>query len=243
MDSHLPELGLRHDSLSEQVHAAIREAIINKTLMPGSTVTEAQLAKDLGVSKTPVREALLRLREVGLVQPLATRGVRVIEPTREAIVRAYEVRWVLDSATAQLAALRATREHCAQLDEQARQSLEAAKRYDAAGFSQWDRQFHGTVWRAASNPGLEWHADNAYALASALRAMDAPMGGDSINCAQQHVGIAEAIREGQEQKAYDLAGRHVQDVLRCVLPADPQPADPQPQPGSPTQSRRAEVAP
>lgn len=218
MERHLPELGFRPDSLSDQVYAAIREAIVNKTLAPGSTVTEAQLAKDLGVSKTPVREALLRLREVGLVQPLATRGVRVIEPSRDAIVRAYEVREVLEAATARLAALRGASAHWAELDDHATRSLEAAERYDAPGFSQWDRMFHRVVWAASGNEDLVRYTENAYDLASALRAMDAPIGGDSIACARQHVAIAEAIRSRQADVAQQLAGDHIRDVLRCVLP-------------------------
>lgn len=218
MDRHLSELGSRAESLSSQVYAAIRGAIVNKTLAPGSTVTEAQLAKDLGVSKTPVREALLRLREVGLVQPLATRGVRVIEPTREAIVRAYEVREIQEAATAKLAALRGTPAHSAKLDEYAARSLDAAQGYESADFSHWDRKFHGVVWAAAGNEDLERYARNAYDLASALRAMDAPIGGDSITCAHQHVSIAEAIGSRQDDVAYRLAGEHIREVLRCVLP-------------------------
>ncbi|HEX5541347.1 MAG TPA: GntR family transcriptional regulator [Micromonospora sp.] len=218
MNSSLPGLESRPDSLSEQVYNAIREAVVGKTLRPGSTVTEAQLAKELGVSKTPVREALLRLREIGLVQPLATRGVKVIEPTREGIIRAYEVRWALEAATAQLAALRADQEQCTELDDAAARSLEAARRYDPPAFSHWDRQFHRCLWKASGNTELERLAENAYALTTALRAMDAPIGGDSISCAEQHVVIAAAIRDRDEKAAHDVAAQHVQDVLRYVLP-------------------------
>ncbi|HEX5541915.1 MAG TPA: GntR family transcriptional regulator [Micromonospora sp.] len=200
------------------MYNAIRGAIVGKVLPPGSTVTEAQLAKDLGVSKTPVREALLRLREVGLVQALATRGMKVIEPTREAVVRAYEVRSVLESATARFAAQRATSPQRDEIEIAASSSLEAARRYDATSFRELDHSFHALVWEAATNHELQRLAENAYALTAALRAMDAPSGGDSIMCAEQHVVIANAIRQRDDITAAEVASRHVYDVLSCVMP-------------------------
>src|SRR5699024_1849118 len=99
---------------------------------------------------------------------------------------------------------------------------DAAQRYDVAGFSHWDREFHETVWDASGNAGLERLAENAYALTTALRAMDALVGGSSIECAKQHLVIAQAIRDRDEGAAFDMAVEHVQHVLRGVLP---EPAD------------------
>lgn len=214
----LPSIDSRPENLSDQVYQAIRQAIAGKVLAPGSVVTEAQLARDLGVSKTPVREAFLRLREIGLLQPLATRGVRVIEPTAESMRRAYEVRKILESAAARLAAERATAEQHVVLADVAQRSLDAARLFDATSFSSWDMTFHEEVWAASHNVELARLADNAYTRASALRAMDAPSGGDSISCAEQHVVIAAAIGAGDGERAAAVMGQHIDDVLGFVTP-------------------------
>ncbi|MCU1584586.1 MAG: transcriptional regulator, GntR family [Microbacteriaceae bacterium] len=209
----------RPESLSDQVFGTIREAIISRTLAPGSAVTEAQLAKDLGVSKTPVREALLRLREVGLVQSMPIRGMTIIESSREALIQAYELRGILESAVAKLAAIKASEDEINELTAVAKKSLQFAKKHDAANFRLTDRQFHSAVWASAGNPELERIAENAYLLSSALRAIHALSSSDSIKCAQQHVDIASAIGDRDATRAAEFAANHVRDVLQYSLPS------------------------
>src|ERR1700716_2927871 len=97
-------LHTRPESLSEVVYETIRDAIVNRTIPPGVRVTEAGLAKQLNVSKTPVREALLRLREIGLIEPSGVRGGRIILPSPTSIRQAYEVRLALETFAAEAAA-------------------------------------------------------------------------------------------------------------------------------------------
>jgi DNA-binding GntR family transcriptional regulator len=219
MSDHLLPLQQRPETLSDQVFVTIREAIISRTLAPGSAVTEAQLAKDLGVSKTPVREALLRLREVGLVQSLPIRGMTIIESTQETLIQAYELREVLESAVARFAALKATETQQSEMEEAAKQSLSFAEDADSANFRLWDRRFHSLVWAAAGNPELERIAENSYSLSSALRALHALSSNDSIKCAKQHVAIALAVKSHDPAMAAELAATHVRDVLRYALPS------------------------
>src|SRR3954464_1071179 len=100
-------LGVRPDSLTDAVYEAIRRGIIDRRLPPGGPVTEAALAAQLGVSKTPVREALLRLKDAGVIEPNGRRGGRVVQRSEAAIRRAYEVREALESYAAGRAAERA----------------------------------------------------------------------------------------------------------------------------------------
>src|ERR1035437_699214 len=89
--STLEAIDLRRHSLTEQVYDAIRDAIVSKALPPGIRLSEAALAEKFGVSKTPVREALLRLGAVGLVESEGN-ATRVVTPSRDRIRHAYEVR-------------------------------------------------------------------------------------------------------------------------------------------------------
>src|SRR2546421_11249040 len=84
------------ERLADMVYEAIRQSIMDKTLAPGSRVTESGIAQQLGVSKTPVREALLRLRRIGVIEPEGVRGARVVSPSRAAIREAYEIREALE---------------------------------------------------------------------------------------------------------------------------------------------------
>lgn len=201
------------------VYDAIRDAIIDKTLPPGSSVSEVDLARDLNVSKTPVREALLRLRELHVVESDGNRGLRVVHPSRAAIIDAYDARWGLESAAASLAAARASEAQRARVREAADESVACAEAYKREDFNRLDRIFHHRIAEAAVSPRLAELAKNALLLTGVLRARDAPMSGDSVKCAREHVDIAEAIRQGDEKSAADLAAGHVQHVLGNVLAA------------------------
>ena len=102
----LPKLAARPDTLTHVVLEAIRSAIVNQELPAGARVTEAGLARQLNVSKTPVREALLQLREIGLIEADERRGGRILSPSRSTISDAYEVREALEVFAAGAAATR-----------------------------------------------------------------------------------------------------------------------------------------
>ena len=95
-------VGSRPQSLTEIVFDRLRDAITSQTLAPGTRVSESVLSEMLNVSKTPVREALLRLCHVGLVEP-TTRGLRVVMPDSAVIRDAYELRSNLEAGAARTA--------------------------------------------------------------------------------------------------------------------------------------------
>ncbi len=113
-------------SLAESVYQRILEAILSGTLAGGTELSEVALAAELGVSRTPVHEALLRLAADGLVEDLASRQARVARFTRQDLANIYEVRRILEPAAAELAATRMTDEQLAEL-RAAADALDAAK--------------------------------------------------------------------------------------------------------------------
>lgn len=219
MSSQLPRLEFERQSIAQVVHNAIRQAIVDKTLAPGAPISEVQLARDLNVSKTPVREALLRLREVHLVEADENRRLFVIKPSLSTITSAYEARGVLESGTASMAAVRATPEQQQEAREAAEKSLAAAEAGDAPLFRQWDSTFHFTVAEASASPHLITLTKNSIMLTSALRARDVPVAGDSVSCSREHVAIAAAIEDGDADAAGRLAIEHIEHVSRNVLTA------------------------
>lgn len=215
----LVPLGEYPESLTQLVYGAIRDAIVTQVLAPGTTVSEVNLARRLQVSKTPVREALLRLQAVGLIESSGGRGSRVVLPSYDAIRCAFEVRWVLEAAIARMAADRATAEQRAQLAVTSRNCLACAERADIEGFRRWDREFHQTAALAAGNARLSELAENALVLTSVLRERDVPAVGDALKCSQQHISIADAIESFDGARAAEAAEEHVRDVQQMVMSA------------------------
>ena len=135
------------ESLTDVVYEKIRDAIINRVIPPGSRVTEAALAEQLNVSKTPVREALLKLRQIGLIEPTGRRGGRVTLPSRSSIQHAYEARQALESFAAEIVAERGSDADVTLIGEAARRCLAAAEAGDLQGFRRWDLAFHEKIRR------------------------------------------------------------------------------------------------
>ena len=215
----LEPLDLRRESLTQQVYDSIHNAIVSKALPPGMRLSEAALADQLGVSKTPVREALVRLAAIGLVENEGVRGARVVTPSYDRIRHAYEVRGGHEFTAARLAATRASREQADELQRAAEQSVLRAEAGDAPGFRECDALFHRGVGNAAANPLLRQLVENSFSLTWSLRNRDVPVTGDSIECAHQHVSIAGAIAGHEAERASAEMLAHIDKVMHMVLRA------------------------
>ena len=217
---HLRPLPALPDNLTSMVFEAIRDSIVNADLPPGSRVSEASLAAQLNVSKTPVREALLRLRHIGLVEP-TRRGLQVIRPSVKAIRDAYEYRAGIEGVAGRYAAQRATTEQHENILSLAVRSLERAEALDGEGFRGADREFHMAIVNASGNLLMCQAIEDSLVLTSALRERDVPPSGDSIVCAQEHVAVAESIRAGNPDAAASALSSHIHHVMSLVLAAVP----------------------
>ena len=218
-DSRLAPLSLarRPESLTQAVYDAIREAIVSRKLAPGSRVTETTLATQLGVSKTPVREALLKLREIGLLEPEGLRGVRVVRASRQSVHFAYEVREALEVFNAQVAAGRATKTESDRIVDAAAQCLAAAEAGDLDGIRTWDHRFHLAVSEAVGNPRLSSMVEDTFALIGTLRRRDVPYAAGSMESARAHVRVADAIKRGAPAEAAAAMRAHIHQVEAYVL--------------------------
>ena len=218
MTATLEPVAARPQSLTDIAFDRIRTAILTRKLEPGTRVSEAMLGEMLQVSKTPVREALLRLCHVGLVEP-TTRGLRVVLPNRTSIRNAYEVRTGLETMAAQLAAIRATDKQRADIVTAAANSLQHARAEDAENFATWDRAFHLSVAEASGNELLAKAVDDSVTLAFTLRSRDVLAVDDSVRCGRHHVGISKMIKKGDSELAGQQMRDHIVSVTQFVLSA------------------------
>jgi DNA-binding GntR family transcriptional regulator len=209
------------DNLTDRVFEQIRSAITTKVFPPGARLTEAKLAEDLNVSKTPVREAFVRLREIGLIEADGRRGGRVVQPSRETIAEMYEVREALEAHAALLAAERAGSPAKAAIADAAARSLAGARADDRNAFAAADIAFHEAIARSTQNDRLEVLVRNSLDLIAAVRRRDFEHVEASNACAEAHVAVADAIARSDGPAAAEHMRAHVRHVRDMVLAHTP----------------------
>jgi DNA-binding GntR family transcriptional regulator len=196
------------ESLTERVYVALREAIVSKRLAPGETVTEAKLAAQLGISKTPVREALLKLRESRLVEPNGRRGLRIVQPSIDAVRDAVQIREGLEGIAARLAAERADSNQRDRILKAAQASYQGDAPIAHDDKSDWDWHFHDLVSAAAGNEHLRQMIADVRAFTETLQRRDVHFDNTRMRATELHLEVAAAISEGRADQAEDAMRRH-----------------------------------
>lgn len=144
----------RTKSLTEQAYAILRERVITGILPPGAEVSEPELAEQLQMSKTPVREALARLCVEGFMEAYPRRGYRVTPVTIKDMNDLFYVRGVLEGAAAALAAQHLTIEEMDRLDELADASYVMGEEMSTRTFVSRNEQFHSLIAQGSRNQRL-----------------------------------------------------------------------------------------
>jgi len=199
--------------LGDLAYQRIKRDILECVLPPGSDVTETQLTERYALGKAPVRAALLRLRQEGLVRPMARRGYVVTPVTVKDVQDLFEFRMLLEPGTARLAAGR--------INEAGLKRLRALCRADKTSRSAFNRantEFHVAIAEAAGNHRV------AIAIAQVLDGMDrlfnlklTPQ--DFAEAHREHRNLIHALQAGDGARAEDLAGKHIQQAARKVMDA------------------------
>jgi DNA-binding GntR family transcriptional regulator len=200
------------------VYETILQAIKTKTLTPGSRVTEAGLAAQLRVSKTPVREALLRLKEIGLIEDAGRRGGRITVASVDSIRATFGAREALEVYLAAEAASVASAEQIEEIQAAALGSSQAAREDMIERYSSLDATFHRAITDAVGNPLVSPMLENVLTRVSVFRERELPAGSSfSLTCGEEHIGIAEAIAKRDSELAGRRMGEHVRHVRDYVI--------------------------
>lgn len=207
----------RPESLTEQVFTKIQDSIVDGTLAPGSRVSEASVAELLGVSKTPVRESLVRLRVIGLVESTGTGRFRIVAPSAQAVQDAYEVRSLLETEAARMAAGRISSTDARRLADFAQDTTIMAGAGTLNGFRDTDRRFHLAVAAATDNAVLSSRVEQAYVLSAALTGRSALAAPVMSRCAEDHVQIAQMIGDMDGEGAATAMATHLGALLETAL--------------------------
>lgn len=142
-------------SLTDEVFQWLHQRILAGQVAPGAWLRQEELAAQLGVSQTPVREALDRLTAVGLAERVPFRGVRVPEPSTQEIADAYGVRLLLECASAHAAALNCTPAQAQELFDLLEQTRSLVRLEEMSAQRQLNRSFHRAIAHLTHSPLLE----------------------------------------------------------------------------------------
>ena len=132
-------------SAREKTYDYLKANILSGHFVPGERLAEEHLAAELGVSRTPVREALHKLEQEGLIEPLESRGFRVPQDSPEEIEDLFDIRTVLEGYTLKIICERITDEQMAMLEEIIEKADDALRRKRIDEVFQWNTQFHDTL--------------------------------------------------------------------------------------------------
>ncbi|MHB8771314.1 MAG: GntR family transcriptional regulator [Syntrophales bacterium] len=132
-------------SVREKTYESLKSAIFSGRFRPGERLAEEHLAEELGVSRTPVREALHKLEQDGLIEPMGGRGFCIPRDSREEIEDLFEIRTVLEGYTLKLICERITDEQIEMLEMIVDKADEALRRKRIDEVFRWNTQFHDTL--------------------------------------------------------------------------------------------------
>ena len=138
-------------SVRERTYEHLKSVILTGRFRPGERLTEEHLAEELGVSRTPVREALHKLEQDGLIEPLESRGFCIPYDSREEVEDLFNLRTVLEGYTLTLICQRITDEQIKALEGMIDQSEDAVRREKLDEVFRWNTQFHDTLHEMVSD--------------------------------------------------------------------------------------------
>lgn len=203
---------------TRSAYDVIWSRFLDGTYTAGNRLPEAALAEELGISRTPVREALSRMLAEGLVTP-AARGVVVSGLDHEAMRRLFDLRRNLEGFAAELTATRARDGLIApvwftSLRDAARQFAEAVQSGDARASSRLNMHFHNLIVEGSGNEFLAEAHRRAIARLAVSTAMNLERVEWANEAARQHEDIAGAIEAGDVASARSLSEAHIRDAQR-----------------------------
>ena len=204
-------------TLTERVYETVKDAILGLKLKPGSPLVEDELARQLGTSKTPVRDALLELERDGLVTKIPYKGTYVAELTHEDAIEIFELRSVLEGLASRLAAKALTSADMEAAEHLLQAADEARFRGELNEASLLGEQFHQIILRRARNSRLHPILLNLDEQMRRLRLISNRFAGRLEKSAHQHRAILEALRAGDPAQVEQAMRQHLQSVLDDLL--------------------------
>ena len=201
-----------------QAYRTIKARILENHYPPGQQVLEQQLADDLGMSRTPVREALIRLQNEGLVELIPRRGMRVVPLSPEDMQEIYEVLTALEVTAVELLARRGLPPEALRPLAEALQAMETClDQDDLDGWARADARFHQTLITLSGNRRLAGMAATLADQAHRARMVTLRLRPKPVQSIREHREVLEALQAGDGRRAGERHRQHRQGAAQLLL--------------------------
>ncbi len=203
--------------LRDQIYQKIRTMIVSGSMQPGETINEIAIAAALGVSRTPVREAVKRISDEGLVKVLAQTGTFVAPIRRDDLEEAYVIRRALEMDSARRAAGKLTQAAGEELEDNIAAHRLAISRGKFANAIHLDDVFHRTIAEICGFPRIWRAVDISKAQMDRGRYLAIPKPGYGEQTIQQHQAILDALQRHDEDGAAEAMRDHLETSFHNTL--------------------------
>ncbi|MCK7610823.1 GntR family transcriptional regulator [Roseibium sediminicola] len=194
---------------SDRIADDLEGLIFDGTFADGDRLDEVQLASRFSVSRTPVREALQRLAQSGLVEQIPRRGVFVRQPGPVELIEMFEVMAELEAVSARLAASRISDKALANLHAANERCKLAVEAQDTDGYYRENEQFHAILYRQSGNGFLEQECLRLQRRLQPFRRVQLRVRGRMKQSMSEHEAIVAAVQAGDGDKAAEAIRQHV----------------------------------
>lgn len=206
----------RPSTMGSHVFEVLRQAIIQLKLKPGNAVSETEIAKQLGVSRQPVREAIIKLADAGLVEVRPQRGTYVLLISKREVETARFLREAIEVAIARKAAETVGADAASELRACIARQTMAEDNGVYSEFLRLDEQFHQTIARIADCESAWKVLEGLKAQMDRVRFLSIPMATPVPTLIAQHGDIAEAIIAGDPDRAEEAVRVHLREILKSL---------------------------
>ena len=206
-----------HKPLREMVYEELKMQILKGSIIPGTRMMEVELAEEMGVSRTPIREAIRKLEKEGLVTIEPRRGAYASMISTEDMVEILEVRQDLEGLAAYFAADRMTEEQMKELRKESDSYNDAVKRGNMEDMIRHDTRFHHIIVESCRNKILVQMIEQLQELVLRFRYIYYDNFRRAENMPEEHEAILTAIAEGNADKARAAADIHIERLKELVV--------------------------
>ena len=205
-------------NLRSQTYKILKNMVITREILPGKKISEETLAQEIGVSRTPIREALFRLEHEGIVKIIPRRGAFVVKQSRENIIEILQVREVLEALIVRLVTplldesdirkLRSSLEKLRAIPEKERHVID---------YTNSELEFHDMLRKKCPNQMLRRMMEMVNARLQIIRLRTVVLTGRPQKTLDEHTAILEMIEKGDAEEAELMMRRHVISVKKTAL--------------------------
>lgn len=206
-----------YELLSQKVYRELKTEIIKGSLKPGTKLSEGKIAKQMEVSRTPIREALRELAAEGFVKISPNQGVVVSNASVEDVQEVLQIRGVLEGLAARLATKTINEEEIKELEKYQKRMEHYTNKDDVLAFSEMDAEFHELILNICGNNRLIQIRKNLSDQAHRYRIRSLSVPGRLKYSLKEHQEVVEALKRKDAEQADRLSQKHIENVLANIL--------------------------